>query len=79
MRKLAIAAFSFSAAIFAANFIFSRDTALYAALFFALAGAAVLGVRLKSLRAIVISAFAAAVGFAVFALHYDLHPVRLRR
>ena len=72
MRKLAIAAFSFSAAIFAANFIFSRDTALYAALFFALAGAAVLGVRLKSLRAIVISAFAAAVGFAVFALHYDL-------
>ena len=39
MRKLAIAAFSFSAAIFAANYIFSRDTALYAALVCALAGA----------------------------------------
>lgn len=72
MRKLAIAAFSFSAAIFAANYIFSRDTALYAALVCALAGAAVLGVRLKSLRALLIAAFAAAVGFAVFALHYDL-------
>ena len=72
MRKLAIAAFSFSSAIFAANYIFSRDTALYAALVCALAGAAVLGVRLKSLRALLIAAFAAAVGFAVFALHYDL-------
>ena len=72
MRKLAIAAFSFSAAIFAANYIFSRDTALYAALVCALAGAAVLGVRLKSLKGIVISFFAAAIGFAAFALHYDL-------
>ena len=72
MRKLAIAALSFSAAIFAANYIFSRDTALYAALICALAGAAVLGVRLKSLKGIVISFFAAAIGFAVFALHYDL-------
>ena len=72
MRKLAIAAFSFSAAIFASNYIFSRDTALYAALVCALAGAAVLGVRLKSLKGIVISFFAAAIGFAVFALHYDL-------
>jgi competence protein ComEC len=72
MRKLAIAAFSFSAAIFASNYIFSRDTALYAALVCALAGAAVLGVRLKSLQGIVISFFAAAIGFAVFALHYDL-------
>ena len=72
MRKLAIAAFSFSAAIFAANLIFSRDTALYAALFCALAGAAVLGVRLKSLRGAVIAAFAAAIGFALFAVHYDL-------
>ena len=71
MRKLAIAAFSYSAAIFAANYFFSRDTVLYAALFFALAGAAVLGVHLKSLRALVIAAFAAAIGFAFFALHYD--------
>ena len=72
MRKLTIAAFSFSAAIFAANYIFSRDTALYAALVCALAGAAVLGVRLKSLKGVVIAFFAAAIGFAVFALHYDL-------
>ncbi|MBR0208080.1 MAG: DNA internalization-related competence protein ComEC/Rec2 [Oscillospiraceae bacterium] len=72
MRKLAIAAFSFSAAIFAAYYLFTRDTALYAALFFALAGAAVLGVRLKSLKGLVITAFAASLGFAVFAGHYDL-------
>ena len=79
MRKLAIAAFSFSAAIFAANYIFSRDTALYAALFCALAGAAVLGVRLKSLRGLVIASFAAAVGFAAFAAHYDLTVAKAHR
>lgn len=72
MRKLAIAAFSFSAAIFAANYIFGREGALYAALVCALSGAAVLGVRLKSLRGLVIAAFAAAAGFGVFAAHYDL-------
>lgn len=79
MRKLAIAAFSFSAAIFAANYIFTRDTALYAALIFALAGAAVLGVRLKSLKGLVIAAFAASIGFAVFALHYDLTVSKAHR
>ena len=72
MRKLAIAAFSFSAAIFAANYIFGRDGALYAALVCALVAAAVLGVRLKSLRGLVIAVFAAATGFGVFAAHYDL-------
>ena len=79
LRKLAIAAFSFSAAIFAANYVFSRETALYAALVCALAGAAVLGVRLKSLRALVISAFAAALGFAAFAAHYDLTVEKAHR
>ena len=79
MRKLAIAAFSFSAAIFAANYIFSRDTALYAALLCALAGAAVLGVRLKSLRGLVVAAFAASIGFAVFAAHYDLTVSKAHR
>ena len=72
MRKLAIAAFSFSAAIFAANYIFSRQGALYAALLCAFAGAAVLAVRLKSLRGVVISFLAASLGFALFAAHYDL-------
>jgi competence protein ComEC len=79
MRKLAIAAFSFSSAIFAANYICSRETALYAALFFALAGAVVLGIRLKSLRAVVIAAFAVSIGFAVFSLHYDLTVSKARR
>ena len=79
MRKLAIAAFSFSAAIFAANYFLSRDSALYAALFFALAGAAVLGVRLKSLRGLVIAAFAAAIGFTAFSLHYDLTVEKAHR
>ena len=72
MRKLAIAAFSFSTAIFAANYIFSRDSALYAVLVCALLGAAVLSTRLKSLRGALIALFAASFGFAVFALHYDL-------
>ena len=72
MRKLAAAAFSFSAAIFAANYIFSRASALYAALVCAFAGAALLAVRLKSLRGLVIAAFAASIGLFVFAAHYDL-------
>ncbi len=72
MRKLAVAAFSFSAAVFAANYIFSRKGALYAALVCALIGAAVLGIKLKSLRGLVIAALGAAVGFAVYAAHYDL-------
>lgn len=79
MRKLAIAAFSFSAAIFAANFIFTRDTVLYAALICALAGAAVLGIRLRSLRGVVIAAFAASIGFAVFVMHYDLTVSKAHR
>lgn len=72
MRKLAIASFSFSAAIFAANYILSRESVLYAALVCALAGAAVLGIRLRSLKGLVIALFAAAVGFAVYAVHYDM-------
>ena len=72
MRKLAIASFSFSVAIFACNYIFPPETVLYASLVCALVGAAVLGVRLKSLRGLVIAAFAASIGFAVFSAHYDL-------
>ena len=72
MRKLAIAAFSFSAAVFAANYILSRQSVLYAAMFCAIAGSAVLAVRLRSLRAPVIAFFAAALGLVVFAVHYDL-------
>ena len=76
MRKLAIAAFAFSAAVFAANYIFSRSSVIYAAVFCAFIGAAVLGIRLKSLKGIVIAAFAAAVGFVSFAAHYDLTTER---
>ena len=72
MRKLAIAAFAFSAAVFAANYIFSRLSVIYAAVFCAFIGAAVLGIRLKSLKGVVIAFFAAAVGFVSFAAHYDL-------
>ena len=72
MRKLAIAAFAFSAAVYAANYIFSRLSVIYAAVFCAFIGAAVLGIRLKSLKGVVIAFFAAAVGFVSFAAHYDL-------
>ena len=72
MRKLAIASFSFSAASFAAVFLLNRTSALYAAIVLAFLGAAVLGIRLKSLRALVIALFAASVGFISFAAHYDL-------
>ena len=76
MRKLAIAAFAFSAAVFAANYIFSRLSVIYAAVFCAFMGAAVLGIRLKSLKGVVIAFFAAAVGFVSFAAHYDLTTER---
>ena len=72
MRKLAIAAFSFSLSIFAANYIFTRTGALYAALVCALIGAALLSLRLKSLRGALIAAFAAVFGLLVFSVHYDL-------
>lgn len=72
MRKLAVASFSFSAAIFAAVFFLNRSSALYAAVLFAFLAAAVLGIRLKILRGLVITFFAAAVGFLSFAAHYDL-------
>ena len=72
MRKLAIAAFAFSAAVYAANYCFSRSSVIYAAVFCAFIGAAVLGIRLKSLKGVVIAFFAAAVGFVSFAAHYDL-------
>lgn len=71
MRKLAIGAFSFAAAILAANYILTRATIIYAAVICAFAGALVLGVRLKSLRGLVISLLCAAIGFTVFAFHYD--------
>lgn len=72
MRKLAIGALAFSAAITAANFILDRSLVLYAAVILAFLGALVLGIRLKSLRGVVIAAFCAALGFCVYALHYDL-------
>ena len=71
MRKLAIGAFSFAAAILVANYILTRATIIYAAVICAFAGALVLGVRLKSLRGLVISFLCAAIGFTVFAFHYD--------
>ena len=76
MRKLAIAAFAFSTAVFAANYLFSRSYVIYAAVFCAFVGAAVMGIRLKSLKGIVIASFAAAVGFVCFAAHYDLTTER---
>lgn len=76
MRKLAIACFSFSLSIFAAHYIFSRASVIYAAVFCALLGAAVLAIRLKSLRGVVIAAFAASVGFVCFSAHYDLTTER---
>lgn len=72
MRKLAIGAFAFAAAIFVSNYILPRSSVLYAALACALIGAAVLGVKLKSLRSVVIGAFCASLGFALFSLHADL-------
>lgn len=72
MRKLAIGAFSFSAAIAVCNYIIKPAFVLYAALLFALLGAALLGIKLRSLRALVIAAFCASLGFCAFALHYDL-------
>ena len=72
MRRLATAAFSFSAAVFAANYIFGRGASLYAAAVCALLGGVLLAFRLRLLKRAVIAVFAASIGFLCFSLHYDL-------
>lgn len=72
MRKLAIGAFSLSAAIFASNYLLPRSAVLYAAALCALCGAGVLAVRLRSLKGLVIALLCASCGFLVYIAHDDL-------
>lgn len=70
MRKLAIAALSFAAAVFAANYILPVKLCPWLAVIFAAVGTALLAMRRKWLRGFVICFFALAVGMGWFGLHY---------
>lgn len=69
MRKLAIAAGAFSAAVFAANYILPGSWLVKCALGCILAGAALFAVDNKAAKAVKIGLFALAVGFLCFFVH----------
>lgn len=70
MRKLAIAALSFSAAIFAANYVLSIKLCLILAALFLIAGASLVLLRKKRLRIVVLCLFSLFAGLGCFGLHY---------
>ena len=70
MRKLAIAALSFSAAVFAANFILSIKLCPWLAALLLILGAALILLRRKWLRGVMICLFSLAAGLGCFGLHY---------
>ena len=75
MRKLVIAALSFSAAVFAANTILSIKLSPFLAALFLILGASLLLLRRKWLRGLVICLFSLSVGLGCFGLHYLLTTV----
>lgn len=78
MRKLAIAAFSFSAAVFLANYLVAPSWLLVCAAVPVVFAFVLMLKRRKWLKPIVISLFALAFGFACFYLHYCRTTVRAR-
>lgn len=72
MRVLATAAFSFAAAIFAANYLLPESVLLPGALLFAAAGLALLCLRRRWLRGVVLALIAFGVGLGFFRM-YDRH------
>lgn len=70
MRKLAVAALSFSAAVFAANYILSVRLCLILAVAFLLAGAALFSMRRKWMTGLVICSLSLSVGLICFGIHY---------
>lgn len=72
MRKLAVAAFSFSIAIFLSNYLLPQGSILLSAVLCAVVGSVFLILRHRRLLAPTIALIAAAAGFLVFAVHYDL-------
>ena len=72
MRKLAIAALSFSAAIFAANTILSIKLCPILAALFLILGASLLLLRRKWLSGLILCLFSLSVGLGCFSLHYLL-------
>lgn len=75
MRKLAVAALSFSAAVFAANYILEPNSLPIIAAVFSILGIALIFRREKWLRGIIISFIAIAVGLGWFYAHYWLTTV----
>ena len=75
MRKLAAAALSFSAAVFAANYILPLSWLIAAALILSAAALVLLTFRRKWLLGFEIGLFAAALGLAVFFIHAQFTAV----
>ena len=71
MRRLAIACFSFSAAVFISNYILPMGILPYVSAVFFLLGIYFVVRPAKFLRAVRISVFALAVGFALFYIHNE--------
>ena len=71
MRRLAIGALAFSAAVFAANYFLPFSWLLWLAAFAALCGGALLAMRRKWLRGFVIAAFSLAAGLVWFRLYAE--------
>lgn len=72
MRKLATAALSFSAAVFAANYILPVGWLIVPAVLSAVLGAALTALRRKWLRGVVIALLAFALGLLDFYVQYQL-------
>jgi len=79
MRKLATVCAAFSAAIFAANFLLPGSVLLPAAAFLAAAGAALLALRRRWLRGVILAAFGLAAGLLCFAVHARCTTLPARR
>ncbi len=79
MRKLAIACFSFSAAIFASNYILPAAVLPFFSAVLILLGVYFVVRPSKFLRGITISVFALALGFGVFYAHYQNTVVKVEK
>ena len=79
MRKLAIAALAFSAAIFLANYILPFSWLLPCALLAAAAGAGLAALKRRWLRGAVIAGIALALGFAYFEIYSSRTAVQAEK
>lgn len=71
-RKLALAALGFSTAVFAANYIFSREKLIYPAVVAAIIAVILAMTRRRWLKAALIFSMAFSLGTLYYQFHYDM-------